>query len=66
MFRLLGMFGLGGLFLLISPSLRGVVMGAFDSGARFLEQNSPFSYVGVALVVLAGMMFGVYRAAQPR
>jgi hypothetical protein len=66
MFRLLGMFGLGILFLLISPGLRGNVLDAFAACGIFLDHYSPFSYVGVAVVVLAGMMFGVYRAAQPR
>jgi hypothetical protein len=41
-------------------------MGAFDACGTFLDQHSPLSYVGVAVLVLAGMMFGVYRAAQPR
>jgi hypothetical protein len=60
------MFGLGILFLLISPNLRGTVTGIFDAFAGFVAQNSPFSYVGLAVLALAGMMFMVYRAAQPR
>jgi len=66
MFRILGTFGLGILFLLISPGLRGTVMGGIDGFLAFLDKNSPLSYVGLGVVILAGMMFGVYRAAQPR
>jgi hypothetical protein len=60
------MFGLAMLFLLISPGLRGSVIGEFDAFGNFLAVNSPLSYVGLALVILAGLMFMVYRAAQPR
>jgi hypothetical protein len=66
MFRALGMFGLGILFLLISPSLRGTLIGDFEAFTTFLEHNSPLSYVGLALVILAGLMFMVYRSSQPR
>ena len=66
MLRLSGMFGLGILFLLISPNLRGSVAGIFDACASFVAQNSPLSYVGLGVLALAGMMFMVYRAAQPR
>jgi hypothetical protein len=65
MFRALGMFGLGFLFLAISPGLRGSLVGNAQAFATFVEQNSPLSYVGLALVALAGLMFMVHRASQP-
>jgi hypothetical protein len=66
MFRVLGTFGLGILFLAISPGLRGSLMGDFESFGNFMDQNSPLSYVGLGLVILGGLMFMIYRASQPR
>jgi hypothetical protein len=66
MFRAMGMFGLGFLFLVISPGLRGTVFGGIGAFTNFVDQNSPLSYVGLGVVILAALMFMVYRAAQPR
>ena len=66
MFRALGMFGLGILFLVISGSLRDSVMNGIDSVSRAIQMYSPISYVGIALGVLAGLMFCLHKAAQPR
>lgn len=66
MLRALGMFGLGGAFLIISPELRANVMGDLDAFGNFLNAHSPISYVCVVFLFLAGAMFWVYRAAQPR
>jgi hypothetical protein len=66
MFRLMGMFGLGGLFLLISPSLRETVMNGIEGAGKLLEANSPISYVLVGLAGLASAMMWVYKSAQPK
>lgn len=66
MLKLVGTFGLGGLFLAVSPELRTTVMNALEAFSTFLTTNSPLSYVGVGAVILIGAMFWVYRAAQPR
>jgi len=66
MFRVLGLFGLGAAFLAISPELRATLMDGIETGGKFLSDNSPLSYVGVGIAALAGAMFWVYRAAQPR
>ena len=66
MFRVIGTFGLGGAFLLISPELRGTVIDGINACARFLDVHSPLSYVGVGVVILLGGMVWIYRAAQPR
>jgi uncharacterized membrane protein YdcZ (DUF606 family) len=66
MFRILGMFGLGILFLVISPGLRGSLIGNFESLGNAMDQYSPFSYVGLVLVIACILMFGLYRASQPR
>ena len=66
MFRMIGIFGLGALFLFISPPLRETVMGLVDACSKFLNDHSPISYFGVGLVVLGGAVVWVYHAAQPR
>ncbi|HLH18091.1 MAG TPA: hypothetical protein VKX45_12780 [Bryobacteraceae bacterium] len=66
MFRALGMFGLAGAFLLISPELRASVWDTIDAAGKLLESHSPLSYVGVGIAILAGAMYWVYRSAQPR
>jgi hypothetical protein len=65
MLRVMGTFGLGILFLTISPALRASLMEDADHVQRFLVAYSPFSYVGVGMAILAGMMFALYRASQP-
>ena len=64
--RAIGTFGFAVAFLLISPALRGTLLDGVDAFGRTLSENSPGSYVAVGLVLLAGAMFGVYRASQPR
>ena len=66
MLRILGCFGLGIIFLIISPALRESIVQGMDSGLHGLEFYSPWSYVGVALCMLLGAMAFIYRAAQPR
>jgi hypothetical protein len=66
MFRAFGIFGIGFLFLLISPSLRGSIVGKFEAFTTFMDVNSPLSYVGLGVVILAGLMIMVYRSSQPR
>jgi hypothetical protein len=66
MFRLLGMCGLGILFLMISPSLRLGLVEDYESFTNYMDHNSPVSYVVLGVVILSGLMFMVYRAAQPR
>jgi hypothetical protein len=66
MLRALGMFGLGGIFLIISPELRGTVRGLIEAAGKLLDVYSPLSYVGVALALFLGAMFWVHRSAQAR
>jgi hypothetical protein len=66
MLKVLGAFGLGIAFLVISPELRGSVMGGIEALGNFLTAHSPGSYVCVGIVGLGGAMIWVYRAAQPR
>jgi hypothetical protein len=66
MLKVLGAFGLGILFLLISPELRATVMAGIDAISNFLNANSPGSYICVGVAGLITAMIVVYRAAQPR
>jgi hypothetical protein len=66
MFRALGCFGLGILFLAISSELRMTVLNILEAISHWIETYSPLSYVGIAVAILAGLMFCLHRAAQPR
>jgi hypothetical protein len=66
MLRVLGTFGLGLLFLAVSAPLRSSLMGGLDSLGKTIELYSPLSYVVLAVLTLAGMMFWLYRSSQPR
>jgi len=66
MFRAVGMFGLGILFLVVSPPLRDSVVNGLDSLGKTIQVYSPFSYVGIGFAVLGGLMFCLHKAAQPR
>ena len=64
--RLCSMGGMGGLFLLISPKLRGSVMAGLGEICRQMEIYAPFSYIGGAVAVLAALIFSFNRGARPR
>ena len=66
MLRVLGSFGLGIIFLVISPALRESVMRGIDATGKWIQIYSPFSYVGIALAILCVLMVCLYQAAQPR
>jgi hypothetical protein len=66
MLRALGIFGLLGGFLIISPAFRETLMGDLASGLDRMAQNSPWSYVGAGVLTLVLLMVYMYRTAQPR
>lgn len=66
MLRALGTFGLGILFVAISPALRVSIMNDAESLQSAIVRNGPWSYVGIAAGIVALLLFGLYRAAQPR
>ena len=66
MLKVLSACGLGIVFLLVSPVLRGTVMDEIDAIGHFLNAHSPLSYVLLGVAGLGGAMVWVYRAAQPR
>ena len=66
MVRAISLFGLVVLFLLISPVLRGLVLGGIQSFVDLLERNSPYSYVIAVAGVLAVFTISLNRGAAPR
>lgn len=66
MLRAFSMFGLGGIFLAISPKLRGQVWGAIGGGVSAMEFYAPYSYVAGVLLVLVTMVVAFNRGAQAR
>lgn len=53
MTRALAWFAMAGGFLAISPKLRDNIMAGFAQANAGLEMYSPYSYIGVAVGVLA-------------
>jgi hypothetical protein len=53
MARVFAWFAMAGGFLVISPKLRDTIMAGFAQANSGLEQYSPYSYIGVAVGVLA-------------
>jgi hypothetical protein len=52
MLRALGLFGLAGLFLTISPQLRYQLGDGVARGVAFLDAHSPYSYIATGLAFL--------------
>ena len=66
MLRVLGTFGLGLLFVAISPALRTTLIDDADKLQKAIIVYSPWSYVAIGVAMLALVMFCLHRAAQPR
>jgi hypothetical protein len=66
MLRALSIFGLGGLFLAISPKLRDQVQGALGAGVAAMDAYSPYSYAVGVILVLVTMIVSFNRGAQAR
>jgi hypothetical protein len=66
MLRALSMFSLGGVFLLISPSLRLQVWNAMGVGVSTMDSYAPYSYVAGGILVLITMVVAFNRGCQAR
>ena len=66
MLRAFSIFGLGGIFLWISPKLREQAWDAIGGGASAIEVYAPYSYVAGVLLVLVTMVVAFNRGAQAR
>lgn len=66
MTRVIGLLGFAGAFLVISPDLRKTVLDAANITMVFIEQYSPYSYLGVAVLVLGGATVTLRAGQNPR
>lgn len=66
MVRGIALTGMAGGFLALSPKLRYTVWDGFASVVGQLEQYSPFSYVGLAVLLLFGFLACLRASSAPR
>jgi hypothetical protein len=66
MLRAMGIFGLGILFVVISPPLRASLMEQFAKLQTTMIDNAPLSFVEAGVVLLVALMFWIRRANRPR
>ena len=66
MLRLFSCFGLGIIFLWISPHLRNDATRAIGAGATAMSMYAPYSYFGSGIAVILIMMVAFKRGASPR
>ena len=58
-FRIFGPFGLAILFFLSSDSLRQMVADAVGRGVVYMQNYSPFSYIGLGLLSVFVFLFSL-------
>jgi len=66
MARALGLCGMTGGFLMISPNLRQTLIDLTNNGLAMVQQYSPYSYIGVVLVVFGGVSITLITGSNPR
>ena len=66
MLRAIAIFGLGLIFYVISPGIRGEVHNAVGYAVTKMELYSPGSYVAGVMLVLATMVYAFNRGARAR
>ena len=64
MARMIGIFGFGGGFLLLSPNLRELVGHGIDGAAAAMNDYSPFSYVAAAIGIFALLTLFMHKAGR--
>ena len=66
MLRAFSIFGLGALFLAISPKLRDQVQNLIGGAVSSMELYSPFSYIAGVILVLATMVYSFRSGSRAR
>ena len=66
MLRACSLLGLAGGFLIISPALRETLLTGIAQAAAGLDKYSPYSYAGVALALLGGLMVVFWKGSAAR
>jgi len=57
---------MAGGFLVISPGLRGTLLTGIAQAAAGLDRYSPYSYAGVTLALLLGLLAAFAKGTAPR
>ncbi len=65
MVRAVALTGMAGGFLAISPKLRDTVWGGISMAVGGLDRYSPFSYVGLAAVLVLGFLVYLRGSSAP-
>jgi hypothetical protein len=66
MIRILGLLGMAGAFLFISPGLRGSLMRAFEQCIQSLDRYSPTSYVALGVLCVGGFVMSLKSGSAAR
>jgi len=66
MARVLGLCGFTGGFLMISPNLRQTLMDSAAYSVSFVQHYSPYSYIGIVLLVFGGVTVTLVSGSTPR
>ena len=66
MLRAFGIFGLGIVFLTISPKLRDQVQAAIGVGVTTMDTYAPYSYAAGVIAVLVTLVVSFNRGSQAR
>jgi hypothetical protein len=66
MLRACSLLGLAAGFLIISPALRETLLTGVAQAAAGLDKYSPYSYAGVALALLGGLVAAFSKGTAPR
>ena len=64
MARLIGIFGMGGGFLMLSPKLRELLGHGIDGVAGAMNDYSPFSYIAAAIGIFALLTLSMHKAGR--
>jgi hypothetical protein len=66
MLRACSLVGMASGFLIISPGFRGTLLSGFALAAAGLDKYSPYSYAGVALALVGGLLAAFSKGTAPR
>jgi uncharacterized membrane protein (DUF106 family) len=66
MLRAFGIFGLGIVFLMISPKLRDQVQSVIGVGVTTMDTYAPYSYAAGVIAVLVTLIVSFNRGSQAR
>jgi hypothetical protein len=57
---------MAGGFVAISPKIREGLFDSYMQAGIGMEAHSPYSYIGLGVAVIIGLMIFLHRASQPR